>query len=118
MTSTKRTIYIAGPMTGLTDFNLNSFNVAEEVLRSQGHEVRNPACLGHGWANYEDYMEIDLVMLGQCDSIVFLPGSGKSPGAQREAQRARELDITSCNALISDAWRLLESLYHSNGGKL
>ncbi len=35
----------------------------------------------------EHYLEVDLVMLGQCDSIVFLPGSDKSPGAEREAKR-------------------------------
>jgi len=105
-------------MTGLAGFNLNSFNIAEEVIRAQGHEVRNPACLGHGWANYEDYMEVDLVMLSQCDTIVFLPGSEKCPGAQREAQRARELDIESCGGLLSNAWRVLETTYVNNGSQL
>lgn len=109
-------IYIAGPMTGLTGFNLDSFNLAELALVEQGHEVRNPACLGHGWANYEHYMEIDLVMLGQCEAIVFLPGSEKSPGAQREAERAKTLCLESVTPLLREVWDALQVAYIKNGG--
>lgn len=110
-------VYIAGPMTGLKNFNRNSFNIAEEILRGQGHEVRNPACLGPGWAYYENYIEVGLVMLGQCDAIVFLPGSGKSPGALREKQRARELDICTRTELLDDVIDVLWRTYEENGGE-
>lgn len=109
-------VYIAGPMTGLRGFNFNSFNRAELALKEAGHEVRNPACLGAGWANYEHYMEVDLVMLGQCDAIVFLPGSDKSPGAQREAQRAKELGIPTLDLFPTDIWQALLVLYVANKG--
>ncbi len=77
-------IYIAGPMTGLKDFNRDSFNLAERALKAQGHEVRNPACLGTDWSKYQDYIEVGLVMLRQCEAICFLPGSEHSEGAQIE----------------------------------
>ncbi len=117
LTEKKKIVYIAGPMTGLRNFNLNSFTVAEKALQSQGYEVRNPACLGHGWSDYEHYMEVDMVMLGQCDHIVFLPGSEKSPGAQREAARAKELRITDLAGPLKNVWGVLEQTYINNGGE-
>ena len=101
-------------MTGLKGYNLDSFNVAEVALKALGHEVRNPACLGAGWANYEHYMEIDLVMLGQCDAIAFLPGSDKSPGATREAKFAAENGISPQLELLEPSWDLLCLMYQAN----
>lgn len=112
-------VYIAGPMTGLKGHNLDSFNLAEDVLKEQGHEVRNPACLGAcGWANYEHYLEVDMVMLGQCGGIVFLPGSEKSPGAKRESERATELGIRAMPGMLAEVWEGLCYTYAVNGGTL
>lgn len=108
-------IYIAGPMTGLKGFNRDSFNLAEIALREQGHEVRNPACLPTDWSEYQHYIEVGMAMLGQCDSIVFLPGSEKSPGAQRELQRSVELGIVSYCGL-HDVWPALQVAYTANKG--
>jgi Domain of unknown function (DUF4406) len=36
-------IYIAGPMTGLPEFNFPLFNKVARELRAQGHECFNPA---------------------------------------------------------------------------
>ena len=117
MTNPKKpTIYIAGPMTGLTGLNLNSFNRAEEFLVSKGYEVRNPARLGADWADYEHYMEVDFVMLGQCTEITFLPGSYESPGATREADRATELGHIFDASTLSEIYPELKVMHVANGG--
>lgn len=101
-------------MTGLKGFNLDSFNLAELALRAQGWEVRNPACLGAGWANYEHYMEVDFIMLAQCDAITFLPGSPDSPGATREAAFAAARGIEPRVDLLAGTWDLLARMYGAN----
>ena len=37
------TVYIAGPMTGIPEFNYPLFNATAKALRATGVEVRNPA---------------------------------------------------------------------------
>lgn len=44
-----RKVYIAGPMTGLPEFNYPTFFAAEEYLRSHGAKVMNPAVLPKGF---------------------------------------------------------------------
>lgn len=36
-------VYVAGPMTGIPDFNYPAFNAVADQLRAQGYEVENPA---------------------------------------------------------------------------
>lgn len=107
-------IYIAGPMTGLKNFNRDSFALAELAIKEQGHEVRNPACLGTDWTRYEDYIEVGLVMLRQCEAVVFLPGSENSKGAQIEREEANKHAITDCTPLLGDVWDALNVAYIAN----
>ena len=87
-------IYIAGPMTGLPDFNYPAFHAAAQKLRSLGHEVLNPAenpvppC--GTWAGY---MRLALAQLVQCDCIVLLPGWSDSRGALIERKLAQALGM-------------------------
>ena len=109
-------IYIAGPMTGLKDFNRDSFYLAELALKEQGHEVRNPACLPTDWSHYEDYVEVSLAMLGQCEAVVFLPGSGESKGAQIERVFAERRAIPDRTELLAEVWDALNVAYIANKG--
>ena len=42
----KPVLYIAGPMSGIVDFNYPAFNEAERDLKAVGYEVINPAGKG------------------------------------------------------------------------
>ena len=114
----RKIIYIAGPMTGLSGFNRESFALAEAAIKGHGYEVRNPACLPIDWSEYEHYMQIGMVMLSQADSIVYLPGSEHSEGVKREAAYANHFNYTECPELLADVWEGLMFAYSLNGGPL
>lgn len=90
----KRTIYVAGPMTGLPDFNYPAFNAAAAQLRAMGHTVLNPAenpvpaC-----GTWQGYMRMALAQLVQCECIVLLPGWAESKGALIERKLAQVLQM-------------------------
>lgn len=88
----ERRVYIAGPMTGIPDFNFPAFNEAAEVLRKCGFLPVNPA--DHGvveGATWEDYLAYDLGRLGTCGKLYLLPGWTSSRGAVIEYRLARAL---------------------------
>ena len=92
-------VYVAGPMTGIEDFNYPAFNAMADQLRAQGYEVENPA--DHGvveGAVWADYMAYDLTRLGLCGMIALLPGWERSEGAKLEVQIAHRLGMTVVNA--------------------
>lgn len=92
-------VYVAGPMTGIADFNYPAFNAVADQLRAQGYEVENPA--DHGTvegAQWADYMAYDLTRLGLCGMVAVLPGWENSKGARLEVHIARELGMPIVNA--------------------
>ncbi|BEJ50761.1 hypothetical protein Ri1_33600 [Aeromonas dhakensis] len=80
-------VYVAGPMTGLPEFNQPAFFAAEAHLKSLGAQVMNPAILPDGWS-HEAYMRIAIPMLMECEAVAFLPGWQQSKGARQEFTRA------------------------------
>lgn len=90
----KAPTYLAGPMTGLPDYNYPEFHAAAAKLRAQGHTVLNPAenpappC-----GTWQAYMRLALAQLVQCHSIVMLPGWGYSRGAMIERELALSLGM-------------------------
>ncbi|WP_324002482.1 DUF4406 domain-containing protein [Aeromonas dhakensis] len=80
-------VYVAGPMTGLPEFNRPAFFAAEAHLKSLGAQVMNPAILPDGWC-HEAYMRIAIPMLMECEAVAFLPGWQQSKGARQEFTRA------------------------------
>ena len=107
-------IYLAGPMRGIPEFNFPAFNAAAVLLRSQGHEVFNPAekdnerhgtdiskgnvagdekvaAEQHGF-NLREALLIDLTFIcSEGEGIVLLPGWRNSKGAKAEAHTADAL---------------------------
>jgi Domain of unknown function (DUF4406) len=100
-------LYLAGPMTGLPQFNFPAFHAAAAVLRAKGVEIVSPAELdsdaikseaikstdgklsAEGTIGGETWGEIlarDVIVIADTvDGIVFLPDWHKSRGARLEA---------------------------------
>ncbi|MGL5224436.1 MAG: DUF4406 domain-containing protein [Aeromonas sp.] len=85
-------IYIAGPMTGLPDFNRPAFFAADEVICAAGDVALNPAILPDGLTQAE-YMAVCIEFVKMADVLVMLPGWQESNGAVAEYTLARKLGI-------------------------
>ena len=68
-------IYVAGPITGLPEYNYPAFTRAAATLRNLGYHVESPHEPGHveGWT-WVDYMRRGLAQMLTCDTIALLPG--------------------------------------------
>ena len=78
----KKKIYIAGPMTGYTDYNFPAFLNAEKEL-SEKYEVLNPA-KNPEQKCYADYIRAAIGLLIQCDAIFMLEKWELSKGSKLE----------------------------------
>lgn len=85
-------IYIAGPMTGVKDFNFPLFREAAEYMRSWGYEVENPAD-NREQPSWEAYMREAIPQMLSCDAIALLEGWEHSKGAMLEAHISSELGM-------------------------
>jgi len=91
-------IYVAGPMTGLPEWNYPAFNAAAAELRAAGHEVVNPAEMGEKYGTPDElaadlYKMAGLVVeeldaLAVCDAIYLLSGWQRSRGTRKELKVA------------------------------
>lgn len=93
-------IYIAGPMTGLTEHNFPAFHAAADQLRQAGWNVVNPAENFGGRTDLprEDYLRADVALLVGCDAVAMLGGWEDSRGAKLEYLLARELGMPVLDA--------------------
>lgn len=97
--------YIAGPMSGIPQFNYPAFDEAAAVVRGQGHEALSPAemddpetramalaspdgafqsgtCNGETWG---DFLSRDVkIVADEADGVVLLPNWKDSRGARLE----------------------------------
>ena len=100
--------YIAGPMTGIAEFNFPAFNKEAVRLRAEGLTVLNPA--DHGiveGAEWADYLRHDIAGLATCERIHLLQGWEESKGARLEVTIAQALGmaITLADGAASPAAR-------------
>jgi hypothetical protein len=86
----KKSIYIAGPMSGYPMFNRPAFNLEAYRLDGLGYAVINPATLPDGLSQTQ-YMSICIPMVIAADEVRILSGWQKSPGAIAEHALAEKL---------------------------
>ena len=92
-------IYIAGPMTGLPNYNFEAFDRAATRLSARGFDVKNPADVGRKWlaeheyrepnkSEYQELLNAGRAMLRECKTIYLLRGWQNSNGALGELSYA------------------------------
>lgn len=87
-------LYVAGPMTGLPEYNLPAFATAAAELGALNYEAVNPGRHGADPAfTWADYMRRGLVDLVGCDGVALLPGWERSRGAALEVHVANALGM-------------------------
>lgn len=87
-------VYIAGPMTGLPDFNYPAFHEAAAKLRAMGYEVVNPAENDRDTNDpWEVFLREALQKMLTCDSVALLPGWEDSRGARLEVHVANAIGM-------------------------
>lgn len=85
-------IYLAGPMTGLPEFNYPAFNAEATRLRAAGYQVENPAEVeAPASGKWTDYMRLTITKMMRCDCVAKLPGWKRSRGARIEVWLGRLL---------------------------
>ena len=87
-------IYISGPITNVIDYK-EKFARAEQNLKAKypDAEIINPTVLDKLPLTYDEYMELDLRLLGMCEGIYMLEGWEDSKGANREYGYALAKDL-------------------------
>lgn len=100
MEVTKTKLYIAGPMTGLSQYNYPAFKEAEKWLKFLGYDVLNPIHSENEnldrdkfKQDKEWYMRRAFRMVTEADGIALLRGWEDSVGVDQELQLAAFLDI-------------------------
>jgi hypothetical protein len=78
-------IYVAGPMTGLPDFNYPAFRAAAAQLRALGYDVEDPSTNENPTpGDYHGWLRAGLAQLIRCDGVALLDGWEASGGARLE----------------------------------
>lgn len=93
-------IYIAGPMTGIPEFNYPAFFAAKADLLARGYypvsptESTNDVIVTEAEAKpWDYYMRLAIALLLSCDGIHMIDGWENSKGARLERNIAVELGM-------------------------
>lgn len=89
-------IYLAGPMTGLPEYNYPAFHAEAARLRGLGFHVENPAeNQAPECGTWEGYMRNSVRQMLTCDAVAFLPGWAESRGALLERYIAQQVGLAT-----------------------
>jgi len=84
--------YIAGPMTGIPDYNYPAFMAESDRLSRLGFRVENPAT-NPEQSDWAGYLRVALTQMLTCDLVVLLPAWQTSRGAQLEVHVAKAIGM-------------------------
>lgn len=91
---TTERIYVAGPMTGLPEFNYPAFRAAAQALGELGYWVEDPSTnVNPTPGDYHGWLRAGLQQLIRCDAVALLPGWEASGGARLEVNVAATLGL-------------------------
>ena len=93
-------LYLAGPMSGLPEYNYPAFRAAAQEWREYGWDVLDPSTKFGGRTDlpYEVYIKASIVDVLASDAIAVLPGWESSKGATLEVSIGRALGYDILNA--------------------
>lgn len=98
-------IFISGPISGTDDY-MERFAEAEEHLKAEGYLPINPTVFSQHLLNaefgWEEFMDVTMALLKQCDSIYMLDGWKNSVGACCEIRFAAEHQYTVLEQILID----------------
>lgn len=93
--------YLAGPMSGIENYNFPLFDECAADLRLRGLEILSPHEVDHGETQeargilpYTHYIRAGLQLLLECNAIILLPFWHESKGCQLEVMVARSVGMT------------------------
>jgi hypothetical protein len=97
MKQNKLTVYVAGPIRGMANLNLDEFRFVEKLLHDKGYNVIVPHDLFDGidTSGYTqaDYMAVCIPAVRNADCVCFLDGWKDSPGSKDEMEAAIEASV-------------------------
>jgi hypothetical protein len=104
--------YLAGPMTGIEEYNFPAFDKACELLEGRGLTIYSPHRIDHGETpetrgslHYSTYLRAGYRLLLDCQGIIMLPNWQESKGAYNEYRIARSLDFPVFEIMsLEDRW--------------
>lgn len=95
ITTVARKYYLAGPMAGLTNNNLEAFEEYSNALRARHYDIVSPHEIDPGVPDpgWEDYLRADIRHgLLICNAMILMPGWTRSRGVALELEIASKLE--------------------------